>query len=90
MFFSNEIPNANIRCVQLSVMGKREVKKSVEAMTIKCAKCGHIQANHLAITPQNQRDSQGGKLVLSKCKTCNCKEFKFKTKDTFKGFFQKK
>ena len=70
-------------------MGKREVKKSVEAMIIKCAKCGHIQANHLSIISQNQRDAQGGKLVLSKCKTCNCKEFKFKTKDKFKGFFQK-
>ena len=82
--------NANIRYVQLSIMGKREVKKSVEAMIIKCAKCGHIQANHLAITSQSQLGVQGGKLVLSKCKTCNCKEFKFKTKDTFKGFFQKK
>jgi len=71
-------------------MGKREVKKSVESMIIKCAKCGHIQASHFDITSHSERGAQAGKLVLSKCKTCNCKEFKFKTKDKFKGFFQKK
>lgn len=46
--------------------------------------------NHLTITPQNQRDSQGGKLVLSKCKTCNYKEFKFKTKKHIQMIFFKK
>jgi len=62
-------------------MAKWEVKKGAESMIITCANCDHIQANHFDTTKE--------KLILTKCSRCDCKEFKFKTKDKLKGFFQK-
>jgi hypothetical protein len=62
-------------------MEKWKVKEGAESMVIKCAKCGHVQANHF--------DTSKG-FKLTKCNLCDCKEFKFKTKDKFKGLFPKR
>ena len=64
-------------------MGKWKVKEGAESiLVIKCAKCGHVQGNHI--------DTSSGKPLLTKCSRCDCKEFKFKTKDKLKGLFSKR
>ena len=62
-------------------MVKWEVKKGAESLLIvKCAKCEHTQHNHIS----------KGKLTNSNCNVCDCKEFKFKSKDKLKGLFSSK
>ena len=45
-------------------MEKWKVKEGAESMVIKCAKCGHVQANHF--------DTSKG-FKLTKCNLCDCK-----------------
>lgn len=72
-----------------------EIKKGAEALTIECAKCGHTQLFHTKITVRDQSRISLSKPYPSECRKCTkedkiCKNFKPKTKDKHKGFFQNK
>ena len=64
-------------------MAKWEVKKAAETLlTKKCSDCDHTEGHH--------NHSSKGKMNISYCNLCDCKEFKVKTKDKLKGLFSSK
>jgi len=61
------------------------IKKGVESFIIKCAQCEHTQLSHTNRTVRDQSRTSSSKPYLTKCKECDCEEFKTKPEDTGKG-----